>query len=218
MPADRNTRTDNFPAVVRIAWPNTDCEHCGGPIDVDVDTLGRTGVSADTVTGWRAECSDCPAVVEPDYGARVFPSEEFEDTDAGKAAADRWSDEHWAANPGHSPTVTLIHRFTMTSVEHLDLRVLERLFGKPAEPPAEPWYSDLDDLRDTIYWARNVAYSELGIETGGEQLAITSKWRPVGDPTRTFPPPPGARMPADWLYPPPAGWWDVGKLGPEGIR
>lgn len=34
MPADRNTRTDNFPAVVRIAWPNTDCEHCGGPIDI----------------------------------------------------------------------------------------------------------------------------------------------------------------------------------------
>lgn len=34
------------------------------------------------MTGWRAECSDCPAVIEPDCGARVFPSEEFEDTDA----------------------------------------------------------------------------------------------------------------------------------------
>ena len=41
MPADRNTRTDNFPAVVRIAWPNTDCEHCGGPIDVLPVSLHR---------------------------------------------------------------------------------------------------------------------------------------------------------------------------------
>ena len=162
-------------------------------------------------SAWRAECRWCPHVVEPDYGALVFPHEEFPDTDDGQAAAERWTDEHWAANPGHSPTVTLIHRFTLTSDEHLDIRLLESLFagGRTASP--------LDELVEAVQWARNVAYSELGIETHDDgPLAITSKWRPVGDPTRdtsrwTFPPAPGrvAQMPADWLF--------IGRLGPEGI-
>ena len=126
-------------------------------------------------SGWKAQCEDCPHVVEPDYGARVFPNEEFEDTDAGKAAAERWTDEHWAANPGHSPTVTLIHRFTLTSDEHLDVLLLRALFagGRTASP--------LDELVKAVQWARNVAYSELGIETHDDgPLAIESPWRFLG--------------------------------------
>lgn len=83
------------------------------------------------MTGWRAECSDCPAVIEPDYGARVFPSEEFEDTDAGRHAAERWAIEHRTANPGHNPTVNPFTRWTMTLVEPIAPAVLEAIFGRP---------------------------------------------------------------------------------------
>lgn len=113
------------------------------------------------MTGWRAECSDCQAVIEPDYGARVFPNAEFEDTDCGRWAAERWAIEHRTANAGHNPTVNQFTRWTMTIVEPINAELLALIFGRPAEPFLTP----LDELRDAVYWARNVAFSELGIET-----------------------------------------------------
>ena len=86
---------------------------------------------ADPRSGWRAQCDDCPGVREPAYGAMVYPGEEFEHTDDGRHAAERWAIDHRTANPGHSPTVTEFHRWTMTHVEHLDVNLLEAMFGAP---------------------------------------------------------------------------------------
>lgn len=78
--------------------------------------------------GWRAECDDCPGVIEPDYGARVFPGTEHPDTDPGRWAAERWAIDHRTANPGHNPTVLHFQRMTLDVV---DMRpdLLRTLFG-----------------------------------------------------------------------------------------
>lgn len=96
-------------------------------------------------------------MIEPDYGARVFPNEEFEATDAGRHAAERWAIEHRTANPGHNPTVNPFTRWTMTIVEPINAELLALIFGRPRSP--------LDELRDAVQWARNVAWSELGVDT-----------------------------------------------------
>lgn len=80
--------------------------------------------------GWVAECDDCPGVVEPDYGALVYPREEFVDTDCGRWAAERWAIAHREANPGHSPTVQAFARTTFTLAENIDPEVWRRLFSK----------------------------------------------------------------------------------------
>lgn len=128
-----------------------------------------------TGAGWRAECRWCPHVIEPDYGARVFPNEEFPDTAHGKCDAHSWVLAHRDTHPGHQPTATWVMRYTLTTVEPLDVRLLEALFagGRVASP--------LDELVEAVQWARNVAYSELGIETHDDgPLAIESPWRFLG--------------------------------------
>lgn len=78
--------------------------------------------------GWAAECDDCPGVREPDYGALVYPREEFEATDCGRWAAERWAIAHREANPGHNPTVKQFARTTFTLAENIDPEVWRRLF------------------------------------------------------------------------------------------
>lgn len=85
-------------------------------------------------SGWAAQCEDCPYTIGEDYGQRIYPRWEFDDTDDGRHTAERWAITHRTANPGHSPTVTQFHRWTMTHVEHLDVKVLRTLFGPIAAP------------------------------------------------------------------------------------
>ncbi|AKF14489.1 hypothetical protein SEA_FLAGSTAFF_52 [Mycobacterium phage FlagStaff] len=85
-------------------------------------------------SGWAAECEDCPFTIGEDYGQRIYPRWEFDDTDDGRHLAERWAIQHRTANPGHSPTVNQFHRWTMTHVEHLDVKLLATLFGTSHVP------------------------------------------------------------------------------------
>lgn len=86
-------------------------------------------------SGWSAECEDCPFEIEPDYGARVYPREEFPDTLEGSWAADRWAIAHREANPGHNPTVRQFMRWTITLPADVPATVLHTLFpdARPAD-------------------------------------------------------------------------------------
>ncbi|AKF14555.1 hypothetical protein SEA_CAMBIARE_53 [Mycobacterium phage Cambiare] len=68
----------------------------------------------DPTSGWAATCEDCPFTIDEDYGHRVFPRWEFDDTDEGRWTGERWAIAHREANPGHNPTVLHFHRWTMT--------------------------------------------------------------------------------------------------------
>lgn len=83
----------------------------------------------DQRTGWAAECTDCPFTIGAEYGQRIYPREEFPDTDQGRWAAEHWAIDHRTEHPGHNPTVNLFTRWTMTVVEHLDVNLLRTLFG-----------------------------------------------------------------------------------------
>ena len=115
-------------------------------------------------SGWAAKCEDCPFTIEPDYGARVFPGEQFERTDEGRHAAERWAIDHRTANPGHSPTVTEFHSWTLTAVEHLDVNVLRTLFG-PIASPQRVMLSDNPSCQH-----RMIANSTGQCVTCGEQM------------------------------------------------
>ena len=68
----------------------------------------------DPTSGWSAECRDCPAMTEPDYGATVYPRAEFTDADVmPRAMAEQWAAEHVAEHPGHRPAVGQWHRWTV---------------------------------------------------------------------------------------------------------
>lgn len=87
-------------------------------------------------SGWSAECEDCPYTIGLDYGQRIYPRAEFDDTDPdARAAAERWADEHRVEHPDHRPRVGSFYRWTMEIVDqHPNL--LEAIFG-PAGPPAD---------------------------------------------------------------------------------
>lgn len=78
----------------------------------------------DTEHGYYAECTDCPYVIEPAFGARKFPRVE------SPFAADvaEWVDEHVRANVGHRPTTGKFTRWT-TAIADWDPKALELVFG-----------------------------------------------------------------------------------------
>jgi hypothetical protein len=84
---------------------------------------------SEPTSGWAAECRDCPFTVGADYGERIYPRWEFDDTDDGRHTGERWAATHRAANPGHNPTVLHFHRWKLT-VEGQDWApaLLEALF------------------------------------------------------------------------------------------
>lgn len=112
-------------------------------------------------SGWSAECCDCDYTIDPAYGGRIYPRSESGD----RADVEHWAAQHRERHPGHQPKIDAFHRWTMTTVVHLDVRLIEALFGRP---------NQLAGLREATQRARNIAYHELGIEPPEQQKAITT--------------------------------------------
>lgn len=86
----------------------------------------------DPVSGWAAECRDCPPTIDPDYGAKKYPRGEFTGPDA-ITGAENWAAQHNAENEGHKPQIEQFHRWTM-EVTDFAPGVLEALFGPAGKP------------------------------------------------------------------------------------
>lgn len=78
----------------------------------------------DPSSGWAAECRDCPHTIGLDYGEPIYPRSESGD----RADVERWAATHVDGHPGHQPKITEFHRWTMSVIEHLDVKLLNTLF------------------------------------------------------------------------------------------
>ena len=116
-----------------------------------------------TVSGWSAECRDCPYTIEPAFGAPVYPGTES----AEREPVDAWVRLHRGRWPDHRPDVRSFTRWTLTITDQAPASVWAALFGGlPPEP------DPVAQLLDTVRRVKNIVWQNFGIEPGIPLRAI----------------------------------------------
>ena len=111
-----------------------------------------------TVSGWSAECTDCPYTIEPAFGAPVYPSTES----AEREPVDAWVRMHRRRFPEHRPRVAQFTRFTFTVTDQAPVAVRAALGLTLAEHERDP----VAELLDTVRRVKNIVWQNFGIEPG----------------------------------------------------
>lgn len=122
-----------------------------------------------TVSGWSAECTDCPYTIEPAFGAPVYPSTES----AEREPVDAWVRMHRRRFPEHRPRVAQFTRFTLTVTDQAPVAVWAALGLTLAEHERDP----VAELLDTVRRVKNIVWQNFGIEPGIPLRAL-----PAGTP------------------------------------
>lgn len=122
-----------------------------------------------TVSGWSAECTDCPYTIEPAFGAPVYPSTES----AEREPVDAWVRMHRRRFPEHRPRVAQFTRFTFTVTDQAPVAVWAALGLTLAEHERDP----VAELLDTVRRVKNIVWQNFGIEPGIPLRAL-----PAGTP------------------------------------
>lgn len=126
-------------------------------------------MSEGTVSGWSAECTDCPYTIEPAFGAPVYPSTES----AEREPVDAWVRLHRRRFPEHRPRVAQFTRFTLTITDQAPAAVWAALGLTLAEHERDP----VAELLDTVRRVKNIVWQNFGIEPGIPHRAL-----PAGRP------------------------------------
>lgn len=127
-------------------------------------------MAAGTVSGWSAECVDCPYTIEPAFGARVWPGTESEN----RAAVEAWVRLHVGRFPDHQPAIASFTRWTLTITDQAPASVFALLFGRLPDRP-----DPIVELRDAVQRVKNIVWQNFGIEPGIPRRALPAG-RPAG--------------------------------------